>query len=161
MKINHLHLFIRAECETAPGPCDEELICRKVSSLIRGIGMQVFMEPKAKYLFDAGNEGLTYIAGLETSHTSGHFWDSPDSNIMKYPGGTLFQGDCYTCGCLGTDEIKKVLNFISEYKPYNVAISIFDRSSPDKFGTARFQTEYDIKNQESYSEFLKNLKIKY
>jgi len=161
MQINHLHLFLRAECQKSPGAGDEQKIYNDVTKLIHAIGMKVFMEPKVKYMPDLGNEGLTYIAGLETSHTSGHYWDKPDHTIMKYPGSTLLQADLYTCGCMDENEIKTILAYIAEYKPKLLNVAIFDRSRHDSFFEPIIKINYNYKSKGNYLKFLNNLSIDY
>ena len=159
--VNHLHLLLRAECERSPGPGDEQKIYFRVIKLIHEIGMEIFMEPKVKYMPDLGNEGLTYIAGLETSHTSGHFWDKPDQSIMKYPGSTLLQADLYTCGLMTESEIKTILSFINEYNPKLVNVAIFDRSRHDTFFEPLIKINYNYKTKGNYLKFISNLSIDY
>ena len=157
MSINHLHVLLRAECITAPGPDDIKKIYNKVIELINNVGMKVFMEPKVKYMPDEGNEGLTYLAGLETSHTSGHFWDKPEVSFMKYKGATLLQMDCYTCGCMAEKEIKQLLEFIAEFGPKQVNVKLFDRSTPSMKMVAKLA--YNHKKQGNYVEYVENLSI--
>ena len=116
-EIQHLHILIRAECEKSPGPLDELLIENRVKKLIKDIDMNVFMDPKAKYMPDAGNAGMTFVAGLETSHMAAHFFEEAADEIMNYPGSVLLQSCTYTCGCLDTYQIKTILEFIKEYEP--------------------------------------------
>lgn len=153
--------MLRAECQLSPGPNDELKMYDKATNLINDVGMKVFMNPVVKYMPDAGNEGLTFIAGLETSHTSFHGWELPDKSLMKYPGCTLIQFDMYTCGCMGENEIKTILAFIAEYKPKQLNVAVFDRSRFDTFFVPTIQINYNYKSKGNYLKFLNNLKIDY
>lgn len=156
-EIKHLHILLRAECHTSPGPDDEQKIYDKVVTLINDIGMKVFMNPVVKYMPDVGNEGLTYIAGLETSHTSFHAWDLPSESFLTYKGSTLLNSDIYTCGCMGEKEISVFLNFISEYNPKLVTAIVIDRSQNDM--PILFKISYDYLKDGVFEDFIKNLSL--
>lgn len=159
LKIRHLHIIIRAELQSDPGPSDEKYIAKKVSDLIKATGMKVFMEPNVKYLADPENLGLTFLAGLETSHTSGHFWTTPDEELMQHPGSALFQMDLYTCGCLDTEEVKAILDFSSEYGVNQLNAVIYDR----QYTIARpaVKIKFNHKYDGDFDVFLRDLKIRY
>lgn len=159
LKIRHLHILIRAELSSDPGPSDEKYIAKKVSRLIKDTGMKVFMKPNVKYLADPDNLGLTFLAGLETSHTSGHFWTTPDADIMKYDKAALFQQDFYTCGEMNTDEVKKILDFSSEYGPKQMNGVIYDREHT--LARPAVKIKYNFEANGDYETFLKKLKIRY
>lgn len=161
MSVNFLHILLRAECKTDPGPGDVEKVYHQVLKLIDDIGMKVFMDPKVKHMPDIGNVGLTWVCGLETSHGSFHAWTEPDPNIMKSEKSTLIQFDIFTCGCLGEVEIKTILNFISEYDPKLVNLMMFDRSRHDSFDTPIVKIKYNKNSKGKYSKFVENLKVDY
>ena len=161
MSINHLHLLLRAECSSDPKSGDENKIYNQVLQLVDDIGMKIFMEPKVKYMPDIGNEGLTWVVGLETSHSSFHAWTYPDSDIMKTDKSTLIQMDAFTCGCLGEKEIKNILNFIAEYNPKLVNLMVFDRSKHDCFDEAIIKVKYNKNTKGNYLKFVDNLKVDY
>lgn len=54
--------------------------------LVNLVGMKVFMEPIVKTCDEKGNEGITGVIGLETSHASFHIWTNGD-----------FRFDLYSC----------------------------------------------------------------
>jgi S-adenosylmethionine/arginine decarboxylase-like enzyme len=159
LQIHHLHILIRAECNLSPKQKDVKKISKKVVSLIKDINMNVFMTPRVKYMPDEGNEGLTWVAGLETSHCSFHAWDKPDQDFMKYPDATLHQMDLYTCGCMNTAEVKTILEFLSEYEPLQVNCVIFDRSKT--LVKPAVKLRYNYETNKNYDRWLKKLKIKY
>ena len=159
LRIKHLHILVRAELESDPGPNDEKYIAKKVTKLIKDTGMTVFMKPNVKYLDNPENLGLTFLAGLETSHTSGHFWTTPDPEIMKYPGSALLQQDFYTCGEMNYGEVKEILDFITEYGPKQMNAVIYDREHT--IARPAVKIKYNYEKNGSYESFLRKLKIKY
>lgn len=161
MAIQHKHILIRGECFLAPGPQDELKIFNKVVKLIKDIDMNVFMEPKVKYMPDVGNEGLTYVAGLETSHTSAHFWDSPAKDLLKYQDSTLVQKDLYTCGNLDINQVKVILTFLEEFQPKLINAAIYDRSKHDTFDEALVKIKFDYKDKIPYKDFVNSLEFNY
>ena len=43
--------------------------------LIKDIGMKLMFGPEVRYVRQEGNEGLTAVAIIETSHVALHVWD--------------------------------------------------------------------------------------
>lgn len=158
-EIKHLHIILRAECHTSPGPQDEQLIYDKVVKLVDDIGMKVFMKPNVIYMPDVGNEGLTYVVGLETSHSAGHFWDLPSNSFMKYKNSTLLNSDIYTCGCMGLKEIQEFLRFVGEYSPKLISAKVIDRSCNEM--PTVFVINYDYQINGNFNEFVQNLNLDY
>jgi len=154
MAIKHLHILLRAECSLAPGINDEQKIYHKVINLISDIGMNVFMDPKVKYMGDVGNEGLSFTAGLETSHMSYHSWEKPESSFLSIQNSTLHQMDCYTCGSLDKQQVKKIFEFLSEYEPKCLNSVIFNRGF--NLVTPYKTFDWNINNS-SWEDFLNNL----
>ena len=161
MTNNFIHLLLRAEAETDPKPGEEQKIYNEVLQLVEDIGMKIFMEPKVKHLPIPGNEGTTWVVGLETSHSSFHAWTLPNPEIMKIPNATLIQMDAFTCGDLGEKEIKTILNFLSQYKPKLFNLMIFDRSKHDSFDEPIIKIKYNKSTKGNYDKFVSNLKIDY
>ena len=159
MGINFLHVLLRAECQLDPGPNDEQKVHNQVLELVNDIGMNLFMEPRVKYMPDEGNAGLTWVVGLETSHASFHAWTKPNADIMKTENSTLIEMDCFTCGCLGEKELKVILKFLAEYKPKLISLAVFDRSKSDTFFEPIYKITYNKKTKGNYLKFIDNLKI--
>jgi S-adenosylmethionine/arginine decarboxylase-like enzyme len=157
-EIKHLHILLRAECLSSPGANDEQKIYDKVVQLISDIGMKVFMNPVVKYMPDVGNEGLTYIAGLETSHTSFHAWEKPSDEFMTNPGKHLLQMDAYTCGDMDINQIKEIFKFISEYSPILLRATVINRATHDMKEV--FNIEFDITKHGDFDSFVRDLATK-
>ena len=93
--LEHKHLIIRAEI-TDP-PYDAVDIKRWMKNLVEDIGMNVLMGPYAIYSDMQGNQGLTAVTIIETSHIAIHVWDECEPALM--------QMDVYTCSKLNINMI--------------------------------------------------------
>jgi S-adenosylmethionine/arginine decarboxylase-like enzyme len=128
LKINHLHLLVRAETATAPKESEVDLIICQLNDLVYNIDMKVYMEPRAKYMTDVHNLGMTGIVGLETSHLSVHFFEKPNVDTMTYKSANLVQLCCFTCGDLSTKQISAVIDFLNYYQLLKFNAMIIDRN---------------------------------
>ncbi|CAB4212574.1 S-adenosylmethionine decarboxylase family, prokaryotic [uncultured Caudovirales phage] len=129
--ILHKHLLIRAECLTSPKQSyeAERSLNSSIDNLIGDIHMKVVLPARCTYVGEKGNEGYTGQAGLETSHIAYHIWDAPDKNLLNNElSVALLQFDLYTCGCLGIDEIIKVLNWIDQFNITYLELKLIDRA---------------------------------
>ena len=72
-----------------------------MQSLVDSIDMKTIQGPYASYVTKEGNQGLTCIVMIETSHIALHIWDEPNPAEIQF--------DLYTCGELPTDKILKKL----------------------------------------------------
>ena len=151
---------MRAECLTSPDASDVNRIKDKLRKLVNDIGMKVFMDPNVIYMPDQGNEGMTGIIGLETSHSSFHYWDMPHKDYLNTEQSkTLANADIYTCGCLGVTEIQGFLNFYHEFNPVLLTAKIVDRSIPSMPTIHKFK--YDARKDGDFKSFVENLNLEY
>lgn len=114
--LEHKHLIIRAEI-TDP-PYDAIDIKRWMKNLVEDIGMNVLMGPFAIYSDMEGNQGLTAVTIIETSHIAIHVWDECEP--------ALLQMDVYTCSTLNIDDVFKA---IEEFKPTKIEYKYIDREN--------------------------------
>lgn len=115
MKIlEHKHLIIRAEVKSPP--TDEAWLHNWLTELVDKIGMKVCRGPITAYVDMPGNEGLTGVVVIETSHIAIHVWDTIDP--------ALVQLDVYTCSTLDKDIIFKELE---QWNPTKVEYKYLDR----------------------------------
>ena len=115
MKIlEHKHLIIRAEVSNPP--TDEAWLHNWLNTLVEKIGMKVCRGPITAYVDIPGNEGLTGVVVIETSHIAIHVWDAVDP--------ALVQLDVYTCSTLDKDIIFKELE---QWNPTKVEYKYLDR----------------------------------
>ncbi len=110
----HKHLIIRAEVSEPPrAPVFVE---EWLQDLVDRIGMKVLGGPYARYVNIPGNQGVTGVVIIETSHIALHVWDETN------PG--LLQLDVYTCGPFDPDI---VFDQIKQFEPVKVEYKYLDR----------------------------------
>lgn len=114
--LEHKHLIIRAEI-TGP-PYDAVDIKRWMKNLVEDIGMNVLMGPYAIYSDMEGNQGLTAVTIIETSHIAIHVWDECEPAML--------QMDVYSCSTLNIDDVFKA---IEEFKPTKIEYKYIDREN--------------------------------
>jgi S-adenosylmethionine/arginine decarboxylase-like enzyme len=112
--LEHKHLIIRAELKNPP-KC-AEAIQDWMKVLVDKIGMKILMGPYAVYSDMVGNQGLTAVTIIETSHIAMHVWDEVDPALMQL--------DVYTCSTLN---IQDVFEALSDFSPVDVQYKYIDR----------------------------------
>lgn len=93
--IQHKHLIIRAN--VANPPKNVTWASEWLEALIEKIGMKLLRGPIGAYVTAPGNQGLTMVAVIETSHIAMHVWDEENP--------ALLQLDVYTCGSLNPETV--------------------------------------------------------
>ena len=116
MKPVHKHFIIRAEVNQPPRESEQQYIRDWISCMIEDIGMKLLYGPIVKYVKVKGNEGMTAIAMIETSHIAMHIWDHEDPPLLQL--------DVYTCGTLKPEIILKALQ---EFDPVKIRWKQLDR----------------------------------
>lgn len=114
--LEHKHLIVRAELNNPPFHPEE--IKHWMNNLVKKIGMKVLMGPYAIYSDMTGNQGLTAVTIIETSHIAMHVWDEVDPGLMQL--------DVYTCSTLNIDD---VFEAIEEFDPIKVEYKYIDRDN--------------------------------
>ena len=112
----HKHLLIRAEVKNPPKENDDVRLVNWMRYLIQDIGMKLLFGPVTRYVDVEGNEGLTAIAMIETSHIAMHIWEKEDP--------PLIQLDVYTCGPFVPGTVLKALR---EFNPVKIRWKFLDR----------------------------------
>ena len=112
MLLEHKHLIVRAEIHHPP--CNPSAMDDWMRQLVQDIRMKVLMGPFSVYSDMPGNQGLTSVTIIETSHIAVHVWDEVSPALM--------QMDVYSCG---------------EFDPQ----LIFDRLQSD-FGLAKLEWKF-------------------
>jgi S-adenosylmethionine/arginine decarboxylase-like enzyme len=103
---------------------DEEEAIEFLKTLAERIDMKIIKGPFAHYVDTPGNEGLTAIVMIETSHIAFHIWDQQKPAMLQF--------DLYTCGSLKLDDVISI--FKEYFKLKSVSYILMDR----EFG---FETE--------------------
>ena len=117
MSIEHKHILINAKI-TDPLDTYQEAV-DFLDDLVESIGMKKLMGPLASYVTTPGNQGVTAIVGIETSHIAFHIWDE------EMPARLQF--DLYTCGPLDKDI---VMNKVKErFGVLSADYRIYDRET--------------------------------
>lgn len=111
----HKHLLINAKVND-PMRSEQEAV-DFLTTLVNEIDMKIIKGPFAAYVDKPGNEGLTAIVMIETSHIAFHIWDAED------PGHIQF--DLYTCGSLDLDKVMDI--FERHFDVESMDYVLFDR----------------------------------
>lgn len=156
--IQHVHIKLRAETRRAPVYTgnSNEYLNNKVDQLIRDINMNILIPARCVWVDNEKDTGYTGIACLETSHLAYHFWNSPNPEHTINDGSSLLQLCIYTCGNMSVEEVKTVLDFVSEYDPVLVEASVVDRAL-SVFNEPHLKFKYDIQDGIKYNEFIERL----
>lgn len=112
--LEHKHLIVRAELNNPPYSVYE--IKEWMRKLVKQIDMNILMGPYAVYSDMVGNQGLTAVTIIETSHIALHVWDEVEPALMQL--------DVYTCSKLNIDD---VFEAIKEFEPTKVEYKYIDR----------------------------------
>jgi len=112
--LEHKHLIVRAEINKPPH--DTEQIKLWMRDLVQAIDMKILMGPYAVYSDMVGNQGLTAVTIIETSHIALHVWDEVQP--------ALAQLDVYTCSKL---DVVDVFKAIECWEPSKVQYKYIDR----------------------------------
>jgi len=110
----HKHLIIRAEVESPP--VEQEQVVEWLEDTVDAIGMKICSGPYAEYVDMPGNEGVTGVVIIETSHIAMHVWDCQEPPLMQL--------DVYTCGPF---DPATIVDRIQEFSPLKVEYKYLDR----------------------------------
>ena len=83
---------------------------------MKDIGMKIMFGPEVRYVRKEGNEGLTAVAIIETSHVALHVWDKQDPPLLQL--------DVSTCGPFKPEVVLKA---IREFMPTKLQWKYLDR----------------------------------
>ena len=111
----HKHLLVNAKV-IDPIKTEQEGI-DFLTQLVERIDMKIIKGPFASYVDKAGNEGLTAIVMIETSHIAFHIWDASNPGMLQF--------DLYTCGALDLDEVLKALH--ERFNIVSMDYNLYDR----------------------------------
>ena len=93
--IYHKHLLVNAKVRNPMNQVHDAI--EFLNTLVERINMKIIKGPFAHYVDAPGNEGLTAVVMIETSHIAFHIWDKPNPAMLQF--------DLYTCGSLDQDEV--------------------------------------------------------
>jgi S-adenosylmethionine/arginine decarboxylase-like enzyme len=115
-ELNHLHLLVSASINNPPQ--NPEDFNQWMMELVDKIGMKILMGPYSTYCNDEGNEGLTGLVCISTSHSSAHFWENDGKPFFKF--------DLYSCKDF---DPKVVIDHMSIFEPNKIDYTLVDRNS--------------------------------
>jgi S-adenosylmethionine/arginine decarboxylase-like enzyme len=114
--LKHKHILIRADVNKPPKTTDE--VVNWLTQLIKDIDMKILDGPYAKRVDMKGNEGVTGMAIIETSHVVIHTWDAITPSLIQL--------DVYSCKDFNP---LVILNSLSIFEPLAVDYKYFDREN--------------------------------
>lgn len=93
---------------------------KALRDLVLEVGMKIFLDPVVKVCTESGNEGITGVVGLETSHASVHIWTD-----------RTFRFDLYSCREFDTYDVIKFLG--ENFDLHSGCYMLIDRNSDYHF----------------------------
>lgn len=117
--LNHRHMVGKIFVSKPPRTAEEGVVWLR--ELVDKIDMKVLIEPQAILCNTFGNEGVTGIVCLETSHASFHSWSELESPFINF--------DVYSCAHF--DAIT-VINHFERFLPVKVEYVMIDRNKEIK-----------------------------
>jgi S-adenosylmethionine/arginine decarboxylase-like enzyme len=113
--LDHRHLIVTAFV-TRP-PMTVEAGENWLRELVGLVGMEILMDANAIYCEDLGNEGVTGVVGLTTSHASFHSWHGAERPFMTM--------DLYSCRHF---EAQTVIDHLAEFGAEECRYMVIDRN---------------------------------
>ena len=113
--LDHRHIIVTAFVSNPP--LTVEIGENWLHELVDIVDMKILMNASAIYCEDLGNEGVTGVVGLTTSHASFHSWHDCEKPFV--------QMDLYSCRHF---EIEDVLNHMLKFGAYEIDYVLIDRN---------------------------------
>lgn len=123
--LNHKHVLVSAHGLRKPPHTAKELDIW-LNRLVIKVGMKVLMGPYSIRCDTMGNEGVTGVVCIETSHASIHVWSECPSPFLRM--------DLYSCKDF---ESIDVIDMIREFKPFETSWIILDRNGTQAITKSR------------------------
>lgn len=96
----HKHLIINVTVERMPQTPEE--LNTWLEKVVNKIKMNVFLPPMSRLCDTPGNEGITGVVVIDTSHCSIHFWYGEDVVVAK--------ADLYSCKEYNVEDFIEMFN---------------------------------------------------
>jgi len=120
MDLNHKHILLTAKNLATPLRTIEE-VSVWLLELVKKVNMKILIGPFVTRCMTEGNEGITGIVCIETSHSSFHCWDT-----IEKP---FFKADLYSCKDF---DVKVVIEHCRVFGPTSVEYMVIDRNDNEK-----------------------------
>ena len=112
----HRHLIVRALVADPPRDCAQ--VHTWLCELCELIGMHLLAGPITARVEDVGNQGVTGVCIISTSHIAVHVWDESDPAVIQL--------DVYTCARL---DPHLVIRHLDQFSPVNIDTHYLDRDT--------------------------------
>ena len=122
--LNHRHMVGKVIVSNPPHTAEEGTAWLR--ELVDKIDMKVLIEPKSVVCNTFGNEGVTGIVCLETSHASFHSWSEIDEPFINF--------DVYSCAHF---EAETIIKHFERFSPIAFNYVIIDRNKELKIIESR------------------------
>lgn len=119
--LNHKHLIVTAFVENPPK--EAEPIKKWLAELVDLVNMKTLMGPYSIRCNTHGNEGVTGVVVIETSHCSMHSFET-EKPFIKF--------DLYSCDDFSVDAVLKHLNRFGLISTEHILIDRNDKSEDGK-----------------------------
>ena len=117
MTQQHKHLIVRADIGWCPKEEDLNKISDWIRNLISKIDMKLLAGPYTTYVSEKGNQGMTSVAIIETSHIALHIWDEVSPGLMQL--------DVYSCANFNPADVFDKVNEL--FKTIKMEYKFLDR----------------------------------
>lgn len=113
------HVLVTGYLAEAPGPDYVNFLADWFNRLVEAVDMKVLINPICVWCDDEGNEGVTGMVGITTSHSSIHFWSGNPS---------YYKFDLYSCKDFSLDTVAEMLK---EFGTTKFTYTIVDRTDDE------------------------------
>lgn len=114
--LDHKHIIVTAKLRNPPRTAEQ--VDDWMRRVVEAVNMKILFGPHVTRCDTPGNEGVTGIVCIETSHASIHVWDTLDVPFMKF--------DLYSCMRFDPTIIT---DMIKEFDPYYIESMMVDRNT--------------------------------
>lgn len=145
MPLDHKQLILTAIVNKPATDC--AFISDWLKRIVKSVKMNIKIGPCVEYVNVPGNEGITSIVCIETSHIAFHCWDKITPPHIKF--------DLYSCA---TFDVETVIPFIMEFDPYYYKWILIDRNNSIQIvekGGKQCKPIIDLLDQDSKSHITK------
>lgn len=112
----HKHIILTAKLKNPP-TCPV-FVEEWMKQLVEKVDMKILFGPYVTLCETEGNEGVTGVVCIETSHASIHVWHKVNEPFMKF--------DLYSCKDFSA---KTIMEHIEQFSPYAWEYVVLDRNN--------------------------------
>lgn len=114
----HKHILVTGYTQNAPQKDYIMFLEKWFEELVDDVKMNILIPPKCVWCDTDGNEGITGLVCIDTSHSSIHFWSLPKP---------YFKFDLYSCKDFSTNVVVNMLKKLN-LGLTSIAYTTIDRS---------------------------------